>query len=217
MSHDHSQGADVAELFTQQTWDARYAGADRVWSGRPNRRLVEQVTDLPPGRALDIGAGEGADAVWLAGQGWDVTALDVSTVALERTARHAADAAVAARVTPLHHDLMTGEALPEGFDLVSAQYLHPPLERFAEIISILGDAVREGGLLLVVGHHPDDLATGLHSGHGHPELLFPPERVVDALDPATWDVTVADAQTREVAKDEGPVIVTDSVVLATRR
>jgi SAM-dependent methyltransferase len=221
MAGRHEHGADhdgdVADLFTQQTWDARYAESSQIWSGRPNPRLVEQVTGLPPGRALDVGAGEGADAVWLATQGWDVTALDVSEVALARTAQHAAEAGVGDRVHTLHHDVINGGALPGRFDLVSAQYLHPPVERFGEITEHLAAAVGPDGVLLVVGHHPDDLATGLRSGHGHPELLFPPDRVVDALDETAWDVTVADAQTRPVTGPDGPVTVTDTVVLATRR
>ena len=211
--HDHDQ--DVAELFTQETWDARYAESERIWSGRPNPRLVEQATGLTPGDALDVGAGEGADAVWLARQGWRVTALDVSGVALARAAAHAAEAGVAERVSILHHDLMTGAPLPGEYHLVSAQYLHPPTERFAEMLTILGRAVRPGGRLLFVGHHPDDLATGLRSGHGHPELLFTPERVVAALTD-DWDVRTAEAQTREVTGPDGPVTVTDTVVLAVR-
>jgi SAM-dependent methyltransferase len=215
--HGSDHGGDVADLYTQETWDARYAESQRIWSGQPNLRLVEQVTGLPPGRALDVGAGEGADAVWLATQGWEVTALDVSEVALSRVAEHATTAGVGDRVGTLHHDVMSGAALPGGFDLVSAQYLHPPVERFAEITGLLGAALRPGGRLLVVGHHPDDLATGLRSGHGHPELLFPPERVVAALPDSDWDVTLAEGQTRPVTGPDGPVTVTDTVVLATRR
>jgi 2-polyprenyl-3-methyl-5-hydroxy-6-metoxy-1,4-benzoquinol methylase len=213
--HDHDQ--DVADLFTQQTWDARYSESERIWSGRPNPRLVEQVAGMTPGEALDVGAGEGADAVWLAGQGWQVTALDVSEVALDRVAAHAAEAGVGDRVTTRHHDLMTGAPLSGEFDLVSAQYLHPPTERFTEILHLLGAAVRAGGHLLFVGHHPDDLATGLRSGHGHPELLFTPEKVVTALPSNEWEVRTAEAQTREMAGPEGAVTITDTVVLAVRR
>jgi len=215
--HHGEHGGDVADLFTQETWDARYAESDRIWSGRPNPRVVEQVSGLEPGEALDVGAGEGADAVWLAEQGWRVTALDVSAVALDRAASHAAEAGVAERVSSVRHDLMTGDPLPGSYDLVSAQFLHPPVDRFTEILTLLGDAVRPGGHLLVVGHHPDDLATGLRSGHGHPELLFTPDRVVDALPAHGWDIELAEAQTREVDGPGGPVVVTDTVVLAVRR
>ena len=223
--HDHSHGPgagrelpdDVADLFTQETWDARYAESDRLWSGRPNARLVEHLTGVTPGDALDVGAGEGADAVWLAGQGWMVTALDVSQVALERTAAHAVEAGVGLRVTTRRHDLMSGAPLAGTFDLVSAQYLHPPSDRFDDIIGRLGAAVRPGGLLLVVGHHPEDEAMKLRGGHRHPELLFEPEKVVAALAERDWEILVADTPTREVSRQEHPVTARDTVVLARRR
>jgi len=216
--HDHGHvHGDVADLFTQETWDARYAESDRLWSGRPNQRLVEQVTGVPPGSALDVGAGEGGDAVWLARQGWQVTALDVSEVALARTAAHAAEAGVADRVSTLHHDLMSGTPLPGVHDLVSAQFLHPPADRFEELFGLLGDAVRPGGLLLVVGHHPEDVTSGVRAGHGHPELLFTPDKVVAALAEDDWEIRVADAQQRSVDTADGPVAMTDTVVLAFRR
>jgi SAM-dependent methyltransferase len=215
--HHGSHDQDVADLFTQETWDARYSESDRIWSGRPNPRLVEQLTGVPPGDALDVGAGEGGDAVWLAREGWRVTALDVSPVALGRVSEHAEEAGVAERVAVLHHDVLGPGPLPGSYDLVSAQYLHPPVERFGEIVGRLGEAVRPGGRLLVVGHHPYDLATGLRSGHGHPELLFGPDRVLDALPADRWEVLVADAPTREVDGPDGPVTVTDTVVLAVRR
>ena len=216
MSHDHDHSDDLADRYTQETWDERYAGADRVWSGRPNPTLVQHAADLTPGDALDIGSGEGADAVWLAHQGWRVTALDVSPVALGRVAAHAADAGVADRVTPLHHDLMAGAPVPGEHDLVVAHFMHVPRPMFADFHRRLGAAVRTGGALLVVGHHPDDVATGVRRPHG-PDLLFTPEDVVAALDPEAWDVRYAEAPTREMATDDGPVTVRDSVVLAVRR
>ena len=210
--HHGDHAADVSQLFTQETWDARYAESDRIWSGRPNPRLVEQVTGRSPGTALDVGAGEGADAVWLAGQGWQVTAMDISEVALARTAAHAREAGVTDRVTTLHHDVLGDAPLPGGFDLVSAQYLHPPVDRFASTVERLGQAVRPGGLLLVVGHHPDDVTSGVRSGHGHPELLFTPDQVVAVLPADAWDVRLAESQTRAVDSPDGPVTVTDTVV-----
>jgi len=215
MHHDHDH--DPAEMFSQATWDARYGESERIWSGNPNPRLVEQVAGLPPGAALDVGAGEGADAVWLASRGWKVTALDVSRVALDKVTAHADDAGVGDRVTTLHHDLMSGSPLPGTYDLVSAQFWHPPTERFADFSRVLGAAVRTHGTLLVVGHHPADVASGVRSGHGHPELLFTPDQVVAVLPAEEWEIRVADAPTREAPGDEGPVVVTDTVVLAVRR
>ncbi|MDQ4054443.1 MAG: class I SAM-dependent methyltransferase [Actinomycetota bacterium] len=214
-AHDHDH-PDLADLYTQETWDARYAESERIWSGHPNPRLVDQVADLPPGDALDLGCGEGADAVWLATRGWRVAALDVSQVALERTAAHAREAGVADRVTALHHDLIGDGPLAGEYDLVSMQFMHPPPDLFDEFHRRVGAAVRPGGTLLVVGHHPDDVATGVREPHG-PDLLFTPERVVEALDPEEWEIRVADAMTREQVIDERAVTVTDTVVVAVRR
>ncbi len=208
---------DTYERWSQSSWDKRYSESTKVWSGNPNQRLVEQVAGLPVGRALDVGAGEGGDAVWLAQQGWTVTAVDVSEVALTKTAAHAREAGVGDRVTTLHHDLVARRELPGGFDLVSAQFLHPPLDLFDEIHQALAAAVRPGGHLLVVGHHPMDVETGVRSGHGHSELLFTPDKVVATLDPEQWEVLVCDTPTRESHHDHGPSEVTDSVVLAVRK
>ena len=106
MSHVHTRhsGSDNLDLFTQEFWDARYRSADRIWSGNPNPHLVAHVAELVPRTALDVGCGEGADTIWLASLGWHVTAIDVSTVALDRAAEQAAAAGrrVADRITWQH-------------------------------------------------------------------------------------------------------------------
>lgn len=216
---DHRHGDRAAEdLYSQETWDARYAGATRLWSGNPNPQLVAHVADLTPGTALDVGAGEGADAVWLATRGWQVTALDVSEVALGRVAEHAAEAGVGDRVTTLHHDLMSGAPIPGSYDLVSAQFWHPPAAERAEHVARIGAAVRPGGVLLIVGHHPVDLtAEMVASGHPHVGRVFTPEQIAETLTGADWDVRVVAAPTRDVTRDDGPATLTDSVVLAVRR
>ncbi len=203
-------------MYTQETWDARYAESERIWSGRPNQRLVEEVADLTPGRALDVGCGEGADAVWLAERGWSVTALDVSEVALARVREHAADAGVAERVSTLHHDLVAGGPAPGRYDLVSAFFFHVLPESFEAFYRGLAELVEPGGTLLVVGHHPDDHDSGARRPHGG-QLLFTPEQVVDVLGADAWDVVTQVAPTREMNGPEGPVTVRDSVVRAVRR
>jgi SAM-dependent methyltransferase len=206
---------DESQMFTQAFWDERYAASDRVWSGQPNPRLVEHAADLPVGVAVDVGCGEGADVVWLAERGWRVTGVDVSVVALERAERHAAEAGMADRTSWLQADLVAGDALPGGADLVSAQFLHVPEAAFAAVYGAIAAAVRPEGALLVVGHHPADRDTGLRNPRlSH--LLFPPERVTELLTDG-WTIEVAGAPTREVAGEEGePIVVTDTVVLATR-
>ena len=136
-------------------WDARYSERDGArWSGRPNGRLRAEVASLPPGRALDVGCGEGADAIWLARNGWTVTAIDISGVAVSR-AREAAERAGAVI------DWICGDALqtpfPAGwFDLVSMQYPALPKAAGEAAVRALLGTVRPGGLLLAVYHDLND-------------------------------------------------------------
>ena len=203
-------------MFTQQFWDERYASSDRIWSGLANPRLVEHATEMTPGTAIDVGCGEGADVVWLASNGWKVMGVDVSAVALDRARQHALDAGVSDRTEFRQVDLVAGEPLPGAADLVSVQFLHLPGSVFGPVYASLAAAVRPGGRLLVTGHHPADAATGLRNER-LVHLLFAPEQVTALLDPHEWEVVMADAPTREVEGEDGPVLVTDTVVLATRR
>src|SRR5205814_628062 len=118
----------LSTMFEEAAWEERYRTQPKIWSGRPNPQLVAEATGLTPGRALDVGCGEGADAVWLAQRGWTVTAVDISTTALERAAAHAADAGsqVAERITWTHADLRDHRPTEGAFDLVSAQFMHLP-------------------------------------------------------------------------------------------
>ncbi|HWC12365.1 MAG TPA: class I SAM-dependent methyltransferase [Acidimicrobiales bacterium] len=136
-------------------WDTRYSERDgAMWSGRPNGRLVAEVADLTPGRALDVGCGEGADAIWLARGGWTVTAIDISDVAVSR-AREAADLA-GATVEWVCGDALQTPFPARSFDLVSMQY--PALPKAAGETAVRGllGTVRPGGLLLAVYHDLDD-------------------------------------------------------------
>ncbi|MDX6373779.1 MAG: hypothetical protein QOD98_2767 [Nocardioidaceae bacterium] len=207
-------GPDEAHVFSQQFWDERYAEHDHVWSGQPNPRLVEHATELPPGLALDVGCGEGADVVWLAGRGWRATGADLSVVALEKARRHAGEAGVADRTDWVHVDL-AADPLPGGADLVSAMYVHVPEADFDRVYTAIAEAVRPGGTLLVAGHHPAERDTDLRNPHlSH--LLFPPERVTSLLEDG-WRIDVADARTREVPGHDGePRVATDTVVVARR-
>ncbi|MFD3915961.1 class I SAM-dependent methyltransferase [Streptomyces sp. NPDC058603] len=142
----------LQDVPVDQFWEDFYRAKDAVWSGNANPVLVREITGLAPSTALDLGCGEGADAIWLALGGWRVTAVDVSSTALDRAAGHAAAAGVADRVDWQRHDL--GVSLPTGtFDLVSAQFLHSPLEIPRDrILRSAASAVAPGGTLLVVGH-----------------------------------------------------------------
>lgn len=136
-------------------WDARYGERDAgMWSGRPNGRLVVEVADLRPGRALDVGCGEGADAIWLAQQGWTVTAIDVSAVAVRRGQEAAERLGVT--VEWLCGDALSTPLADGSFDLVSLQY--PALPKAAGDASVVAllHTVRSGGLLLAVYHDLDE-------------------------------------------------------------
>src|SRR5688500_10780396 len=92
---DHDEGGRFGTAAQRLEWDERYREpGDQLWSGRPNGRLVREVADVVPGRALDVGCGEGADALWLTGRGWTVTAIDISEVAVRRAQEAAARAGV---------------------------------------------------------------------------------------------------------------------------
>ena len=160
-------------------WEQRYGESDRIWSGKPNQRLVLEAAGLEPGTALDLGCGEGADAVWLAEQGWNVVAVDVSATALQRGAAAAAARGVGDRIDWQRHDL--ADSFPSGeYDLVSAAYfLSPiPLPR-TEILRAAAHAVRPGGVLLLLSH------TGFPAGAevpSHPVTFLTPEEQLAELD-----------------------------------
>lgn len=224
-------------------WDDMYRSRPRVWSGRPNPQLVAEAASLTPGTALDLGCGEGADALWLAGRGWTVTAVDVSAVALERAAGHAAESEAGHRVTWLQRDLETWR--PDAtFDLVSAQFLHSTEMPWQRSHRIAADAVRPGGTLLVVGHHPDgmppwsshsqanhsqanhshsggaeDHSAGHSAGHSGTARYFTVEQLVEELGITLpeWSVEVAESREREATGPDGQVaILADAVVRAVR-
>ena len=199
--------------YTAAAWDERYAAADRVWSGEPNRRLVEQARDLAPGTVLDVGCGEGADAVWLARQGWWVTAGDVSTVGLRRAADHA-PADLADRIVWRPLDVFAWD-LDAVFDLVTAHFvLHMAPEHRAVVLPRLVGAVAPGGRLLLVNHDPSDLTSGVPRP---PEpALFPSvDDLVGGLGPG-WEVETAAAQPRTQTYEGRDHTVHDAVVRARR-
>jgi SAM-dependent methyltransferase len=203
----------------EELWDERYRSRPALWSGEPNRHLVGEAAELEPGLALDVGCGEGADAIWLARRGWRVDGVDVSGVALRRAAEHAdrAGAEIAGRITWLHENLTAWDPGRGRYDLVSAQYMHlPPPERDV-LFRGLAEAVAPGGTLLIVGHHPTDLQTTVPRPP-RPELFFTGADVVALLDPDGWDVVTEAAVARSVTDPDGrAVTVHDTVVRARRR
>jgi SAM-dependent methyltransferase len=191
-------------------WDERYLEADRMWSGEPNASLVSVVNGLEPGTALDVGCGEGADAIWLAGLGWQVTAIDVSEVALRR-AREAA-ALIDVEVEWLHASLLDATLPAVGFDLVSAQY--PALLRTTthDAERSLLSAVATHGNLLVVHHADVDVEEA--RSHGFDDYVLP-ANVASMLD-TDWQVVVDERRPRHVVVGAGAGHTHD-VILHARR
>ena len=154
--HEHDHGQQPSHSAAQAAeWDARYSERDGVmWSGRPNGRLVADVAEITPGWALDVGCGEGADAIWLAWRDWTVTAIDISDVAIRR-AREAAERAGVA-VEWVCADALQPPFPAHSFDLVSMQYPALPKAAGEAAVRTLLDTVRPAGLLLAVYHDLDD-------------------------------------------------------------
>jgi thioredoxin reductase/SAM-dependent methyltransferase len=206
-------------MFERSAWEERYQSKSTIWSGNPNAQLVAEASELKPGRALDVGSGEGADAVWLARRGWQVTGIDIARTALDRAAAHAATAGpeVAERIA-WHQVDLRHDPVPAGpYDLVSSQFMHLPERERAELYARLADAVAPGGTLLIVGHHPSDLRTAAHRPH-FPDMMFTAEQLAAYLDPAGWDVLVAESRPRPAAGHDGEQItIRDAVLVARRR
>ena len=136
-------------------WDRRYAGSELLWTAEPNRFLVSEVTELPPGRALDLACGEGRNAVWLAERGWQVTGIDFSEVAIEKARRLARARRV--EVEWLVADLLQYLSPPEAFELVIVFYLQLPPHDRQQIVPAAAKAVAPGGMFLLVAHDSRNL------------------------------------------------------------
>jgi SAM-dependent methyltransferase len=213
---EHAHGD--APVFDENFWDERYRSAQRVWSGQPNPQLIAEVAALAPGRALDVGCGEGADAIWLARNGWDVVAADISGVAISRGEQHTRDTApaAAARIEWRRADLLAEPPEPGSYDLVTAQFMQLPPEPRTKLFISLATAVRPAGTLLIVGHHPSDLGTGVPRP-AMPEVFYTAQEIAALLD-SSWAVAVSEARPRPATTPDGAeVTIHDAVLMATRR
>jgi SAM-dependent methyltransferase len=190
-------------------WNQRYAEKELVWSAEPNRFLVEEAGDLPPGRAIDLAAGEGRNAIWLAERGWKVTAVDYSRVGLEKGRQIAG--ARDTEVEWVEADLLKYPLQRGGFDLVVVFYLQLPWDQMRDVLHRAAAAVAPGGTFLLVGH---DLAN-LHGGHGgprDPEVLYSPDRIASQL--GALRVTEATRRHRVVEIEDGEATAIDCLVRA---
>lgn len=195
-----------------EEWDRRYAAKPRVFSERPTPFLVELTAGLEPGRALDLGAGEGRHAVWLASHGWHVTAVDQSRVALEKAERWARSEGV--RVDTVQANVLVHEPAARSFQLVLIAYMHPSPEEREVLFPRAANAVAPGGYLLVVGRHLNDLGRDNHRGPPDPDRRFTPERLAGPFH--GLEVLRREARWRKVDDDLGPEAVLDALVWARR-
>jgi len=211
--------------FDHEYWDDRYSALDDVWSGAANPVLVRESATLTPGRVLDVGCGEGADAIWLAGRGWQVTGVDFSAAALKRAAARsrragedpAAADTIAGRIQWQQHDVTRWAPPARRYDLVTAQFMHLPSVPRTVLFRSLADAVAPGGTLLIVGHDVSDVPTTAHR-MPDPDLFFSADEVAATLDPALWNIEVAEARTRTAGgPGASPVRTADAVLRASRQ
>ncbi len=216
-AHDHQGDGPGDGVMGVAFWDERYRSRDALWSGNPNPQLVAEAADLVPGTALDVGCGEGADAIWLAERGWRVTAVDISAVALERGAAQAAKrgADVARRIDWRHEDLTAWVPAKASYDLVSAQFMHLPKNVRESVFRVLAAAVTAGGSLLIVGHHPSDLQ--IIPRPLPPEFFFTADDIAALLDPHEWDIVVSAARERSATDPAGRTVTIHDAVLRAQR
>jgi SAM-dependent methyltransferase len=175
-------------------WDERYAAAELVWSREPNRFVAEELADLPPGTAVDLAAGEGRNAIWLASRGWAATAVDFSQVALDKGARLADEAGI--EVTWVCADATTWQP-PAPVDLVVVAYLQLPAEDRRRAVRSALTMLRPGGTLLLVAHDSTNLTEGT-GGPQDPSVLMTAEDVLADLEGFEVTVLRAERVAREV-------------------
>jgi 2-polyprenyl-3-methyl-5-hydroxy-6-metoxy-1,4-benzoquinol methylase len=192
-------------------WDARYAQAELVWGGEPNRFVAAEFDGLPPGRALDLGAGEGRNAIWLASRGWRVTAVDFSAVGIERGRRLAAEGGV--EVDWVVADVTRWRPESAAFDAVIIAYLQLVADQLNPVLRAAATAVASGGRMLVVGHDLANLDSGF-GGPTAPEVLYTPESVAAQL--TGLEVIRAEKVHRPVVTPDGTREALDTLVLAVR-
>jgi SAM-dependent methyltransferase len=191
-------------------WDDRYAAAELVWSAGPNQTVARELGDLSPGTALDLAAGEGRNALWLAERGWRVTAVDFSAVGLIKAQRAAEHRGVP--LTTVVTDLL--QYRPEHrFDLVLLAYLQLPWPQLQKVLAMAAGALAPGGTLLLVSHDLQNLTDGV-GGPQDPTVLQTPEHVAGALPGLTID---HDGRIRRpVEVDGGSREAIDTLVRASR-
>jgi SAM-dependent methyltransferase len=183
-------------------WDDRYRSADRLWSATPNQFVADRLSGLEPGTGLDLASGEGRNAIWLAGRGWTMTAVDFSPVAVERGREQSVD------VNWVVADVLSWE--PESlFDLVLIAYLHLVPEDFVPLMRRVATWLEPGGELFMVGHDRSNIEHG-YGGPQYPEILWEVDEIVPWLD--GLDIIEAGVVERQVELDDGSATALDALI-----
>jgi SAM-dependent methyltransferase len=197
-------------VSARERWDERYATADFVWDVAPNRFVEEHLADLAPGSAIDLAAGEGRNAVWLAGHGWSVTAVDFSAVGLAKARRLAQEHGVADRLVTVRADVLTWEP-GEAADLVLVAYLQLPGAEQERVLRRVGAWLRPGGTFFLVAHDRTNVADGW-GGPQDPEVCYDLAATLAAID--GLEVVSAGIAERPVETEAGTRIALDTLVIA---
>lgn len=180
-------------------WDERYAASDLVWSGAPNQFVEAELAGLTPGRALDVASGEGRNALWLAGRGWDVTAVDFSLAGLDKgralQARHEHGRDM--HIDWVHADVLEHDAGSGAFDLALVAYLQLPARARRTVVRRTFDSLAEGGTFFLVAHDSTNLTEGT-GGPQDADVLCTAEMVLADLDGERFETVRAERVTRSV-------------------
>jgi SAM-dependent methyltransferase len=195
-------------MVGQEEWDRRYESAGHLFSEHPDGELVARAKMLAPGRAVDLGAGEGRNSVWLACAGWRVTAVDFSEVAIGRLRARAEHEGLAIEAVQAEIETYLGSG--KTFDLVVLANIHPDREGRGRLFLATAASVAPGGHLFVVGHHLDSLG---HAGPPNEERLYSEERLAGAF-PGLELLELVRLERAHGDIDDEPVV--DLVLWATR-
>lgn len=208
-----SEDGDMSASQTRRRdWNDRYASTDLVWSAGPNRFVEEQLAGLPAGRALDLGAGEGRNSIWLAQRSWDVTAVDFADVAIQKGSALAEGAGISA--TWIVEDLVDFQPKQAWFDLVLLAYIHLSSPEFNRVLSMACGALAPQGTLLVIGHDSANIEHGV-GGPQDPDVLYTAADIVDQLQ--GMEVVYAGTILRPVQVDAQELNAIDVMVRAVKR
>jgi len=194
----------------REAWDRKYAETERLWGRDPNRFLVTEVSDLPPGRALDLACGEGRNAIWLAELGWRTTGVDFSQVAIAKARERASQASL--DVEFVCADLLDYEPERDAYDLVLLFSLQLPRDELRLVLERAASALAAGGTFLLVGHDLVNITEGV-GGPSDPAVLYTPDDIVAEL--PGLEIEKAERVLRDVADADRPAI--DALVRARRR